>query len=97
LREVDAWAADQALTCDDNMAHVLSPGGLQLDRIRLETAGSPPPPFLGLPPMGTRDRQRARACVPRRPRLVITVESRQLGAGMTTLFAYSGVLRGAQE
>jgi hypothetical protein len=38
LRKVEAWAADQALTCDDNMACILRlRRGLQLGRIRPES------------------------------------------------------------
>ncbi len=57
LRRVDLWAADQWLTCDDNMAFVE-----QFRRSVEETAVSvrsghvPPLPFAGLSPVATHQR-----------------------------------------
>ncbi|MEV0064022.1 hypothetical protein [Nocardia sp. NPDC050718] len=57
LRRVDLWAADQWLTCDDNMVYVE-----QFRRSVEETAASvrsgcvPPLPFAGLSPVATHRR-----------------------------------------
>jgi hypothetical protein len=57
LRRVDAWAAGQWLTCDDNMAYVpqLKPT-LQLDHVRLDAIRDSPIPFPGLSPTATHRR-----------------------------------------
>jgi hypothetical protein len=51
LRRVDVWAADQRLTCDDNMTYVPQMRqSLLHDRARLGALASTLPPFPGLPP-----------------------------------------------
>lgn len=52
LRRVDAWAAGQWLTCDDNMAYVSQlRWSVQHDHARLHSITYSPPPFPGLSPV----------------------------------------------
>lgn len=51
LRRVDAWAAGQWLTCDDNMAYIPQlRQSVHHDHARLHSITDSPPPFPGLPP-----------------------------------------------
>jgi hypothetical protein len=51
LHRVDAWAAGQWLTCDDNMAYVPQLRvSVQHDLARLDSIKDSPSPFPGLPP-----------------------------------------------
>lgn len=51
LRRVDAWAAGQWVTCDDNMAYVPQlRWSVQHDRARLDSITDSPRPFPGMSP-----------------------------------------------